>query len=147
MELFTARFAVIFALILALTLQTVPLWAKSQQTCRAKKPELIAAYLTFHDARPARKTCNGKRQHARMVAINRSKKHRLMDKWIIPFAYRDKQTGKKVFLKLPTGQIADVMGPGPRSKSNYHIDYYIAGPIPAKYAKANCTTWYFKVVD
>ncbi len=128
-----------------------PLHAKktSQPPCaRSTKPaKVITAHMTFHDARPRMNTCNGKRQNGYMAAINRNKHHPLMGSRIVPIAYRDKKTGKKVYFTLPARTIADVMGPGPRRKSNYHIDYYLSGPMPASYDKYNKTTWYFQVVD
>jgi hypothetical protein len=118
-----------------------------RHTHKVKKHKIIQAFLTFHNARPRRRTCNGKVQNGRIAAINRNKKYWLMGKKVVPFAYLDKKTGQKVFINLPPREIADVMGPGPRSESRYHVDYYLAGPVPAKYDKYNNTIWYFEVVS
>lgn len=140
-----------FTVRLALTVLVI-FFLTSSASIEAKPPrkpkentQVIVAHLTFHDARPNRKTCNGVRQTARMAAINRKKTHYLMGKKIVPFAYRDKKTGRKIFLKLSQREIGDVMGPSARRSSGYHIDYYISGPMPANYEKFNNATWYFKV--
>ena len=163
MKSLAVRIAAKVAVIMVLLVLFAPLSARPERGIhhvhKVKKPKVITAFLTFHNAKPRRKTCNskvrnprritcnGKLQDGRMAAINRDKNHWLMYKIIIPIAYQDKKTGQKVFVKnLPPRQIADVMGPGPRSKPGYHIDYYLAGPVPAKYDKYNNTIWYFEVV-
>jgi len=109
------------------------------------KGEVIVVHLTFHDARPNRQTALGIRQNARMAAINRAKTHRLMGRKIIPFAYRDKKTGKKIFDRLSSRRINDITCPRLRRKSEYHLDYYINGQVTGKYQKYNNTIWYCKL--
>lgn len=132
---------VAFSMSISLT-PIMPIEAKN--TPQKKKTEesfVIEGIMTFHNASPKRLTALGELQNATMAALNRDKKHPLMDKRIIPFAYRDKKTGKKIFLKLSRRKIADVMGPSERTEKNYHIDYYLSGPMPDKYEKCNKTTW------
>jgi len=122
-----------------------PASKKITRHIKKHKPQIIKARITFHNAKPNRKTTFSKRQTAKMAALNRSKKHHLMNKGIEPYAYEDKKTGKIIYAKLSSRTIEDVMGY--RTDPNYRIDYYIAGPMPASYDKYNKAIWYFRVIN
>jgi len=132
---------------MALVLVAPPVGVGQARQPNHGRSKIILATMTFHNARPNRPTCFGRRQAPWMAAINRKKNHPLMGKKLIPYAYWDKKANKKVFVNLPPRRIADVTGPALRRQKNYHIDYYLPGQMPAEYEKYNNTTWYFKVVD
>ena len=132
-----------------------------QQAQCAGKVHYIYARVTFHNAGPNRKTCLGRRQRARMLAVNTCN----LKSNPLPFnaqaqiiAYLDR-SGCSHEQKLPTGVVADKFGRRAMRQANrrmslpsrggfirqpcYRIDYYFVGKMTS--AMQNCNTKICKV--